>query len=94
MTEPIKTDLLYNECMALFVNQNGNRSKLQERLAAELAEKTKKQAQIDNTPPDGVEDSNFVKDTKSTTSLAWVWVLIILFAVIAPIVYIFVSANS
>lgn len=81
--------------MALFVNQSGNRSKLQERLAAELAEKNKQKTQrLESTPPDGVEDSQYVKNTKNTTSLAWVWILIVLFVVGAAIAYIVVSGNS
>lgn len=72
--------------MALFINQNGDRSKLQERLAAELNEKAKKQAELDkNDRPDGIVDSNYLKDTKTTTSLAWVWVLIAIAAVGAVI---------
>jgi len=63
--------------MALFVNQENTRSKLQERLAAELSEKAKKRAQDEAADlPDGVKDSNYLKDTKQTTSLAWVWALL------------------
>lgn len=72
--------------MALFVNQNSNRTKLQEQLAAELQEKAKKKAELDASLPDGVEDSQYIKGTKKTTSLAWVWVLIVIFAVGAVIV--------
>lgn len=68
--------------MALFIRQNEDRSKLQERLAAELNEKAKKRAEQDATLPDGVTDSQYLKDTKSTTSLAWVWIAIVI-AVIA-----------
>jgi Flp pilus assembly protein TadB len=68
--------------MALFVNQNSNRTKLQERLAAELTEKAKQKSKMENTErPDGVTDSNYLKDTKSTTSLAWVWIVIVIIVV-------------
>lgn len=67
--------------MALFVNQNSNRTKLQEQIAAELQAKAKKRAEIDTTPPDGVEDTAYLNGTKKTTTLAWVWALIVLFAV-------------
>lgn len=76
--------------MALFVNQDSNRSKLQERLAAELADKAKKKSELENTPPDGVDDSRYVEGTKTTTSLAWVWILIVLFAVGAAVAYMIV----
>lgn len=74
--------------MALFVNQNSNRTKLQEQLAAELQEKAKKKAEQDATLPDGVEDSQYIKGTKKTTSLAWVWILIVVFAVGAAVFFI------
>lgn len=58
------------------MNQKDDRSELQKRIAAELQEKAKKKAQGANDRPDGVTDSQYLKDTKTTTSLAWVWVLI------------------
>lgn len=79
--------------MALFVNQNSNRTKLQEKLAAELQEKAKRRSELDElTRPDGVDDSNYLKDTKQTTSLAWVWALIVLF-VVGFIVYLFFQST-
>jgi hypothetical protein len=66
--------------MALFIRQNDNRSQLQERLAAELQERAKKNASKDDLP-DGVEDSQYLKNTKATTSLAWLWTIIILIIV-------------
>ena len=65
--------------MALFIRQSEDRSKLQERLAAELQAKAKARAEAER--PDGVTDSNYLKDTKTTTSLAWVWIVILVFAV-------------
>ena len=62
--------------MALFVNQKDDRSELQKRIAAELQEKAKKKALGVADRPDCVKDSQYLKDTKTTTSLAWVWVLI------------------
>jgi type VI protein secretion system component VasF len=81
--------------MALFIQQNEDRSKLQERLAAELREKAKKaQQEPATTPPDGVHDSSYLKDTKKTTSFAWVWVVIVLFVVAMFVAYIVGSANN
>jgi len=68
--------------MALFVNREGTRTKLQERVAANLADKAKKNAQPGgHDRPDGVDDSAYMENTKPTTSLAWAWVLIGLVAV-------------
>lgn len=81
--------------MGLFVQQNSNRTKLQERLAAELNEKAKQKADIENaTPPDGVDDSRYIENTKTTTSLAWVWVLIVFIAVGIAIWLTFTLASN
>lgn len=76
--------------MALYVQQNENRSKLQERLAAELQEKSRARAQ-EVARPDGVDDSRYMEGTKKTTSLAWVWLVIVLFA-IGAVVFLIVSS--
>lgn len=72
--------------MALFINQESNRTKLQERLATELNEKAKKKALLEKRDlPDGVTDSSYLKGTKTTTSLAWVWIVILLLVIAAAI---------
>ena len=73
--------------MGLFVQQNSNRTKMQERLAAELNEKAKKKAEPEASSPDGVDDSRYIEGTKQTTSLAWVWILIIIAAVAAAVYF-------
>ncbi len=68
--------------MALFLRQDDERSELQKRIAAELREKSKSKALTESADrPDGVDDSRYIEGTKQTTSLAWVWVLIIIFAI-------------
>jgi cytoskeletal protein RodZ len=62
--------------MGLYLQQKNERSELQQRIAAELAEKAKKKANGQADKPDGVHDSAYLEKTKTTTSLAWVWVLI------------------
>lgn len=63
--------------MSLYMKQNETQSELQKRVAAELQDKAKKRKALEDAElPDGVTDSAYLKDTKSTTSLAWVWVLI------------------
>jgi hypothetical protein len=79
--------------MALFVKQSEDRTELQQRLAAELREKAKQRAAREDDRPDGIEDSEFLRNTKRTTSLAWVWVLIVLFILVA-IVYFALKSTS
>ena len=62
--------------MGLYLQQKNERSELQQRIAAELAEKAKKKASGETDRPDGVTDSAYLEQTKTTTSLAWVWVVI------------------
>ena len=66
--------------MALFVRQDEQKTDLQNRLAAELQERSKERAKLADRP-DGVTDSQYIKGTKVTTSLAWAWVLIVIAAV-------------
>lgn len=78
--------------MALFIRQNDNRSQLQERLAAELQERAKKNADK-NDLPDGVTDSQFIKGTKQTTSLAWVWTILVI-VVIGIVIWLTISSAK
>jgi hypothetical protein len=79
----------YNEAMGLYIRQDDNRSELQRRIAAELTEKARKKAELENQPlPDGVNDSAYIKDTQKTSRFAWVWLLLIAAAVVATLVFI------
>lgn len=71
--------------MALFVNQENTRTKLQKKIAAELNEKAKKKDLAESELPDGVSDSAYLKNTKSTTSLAGAWIVIVIAAVVITI---------
>lgn len=66
--------------MGLFVNQQDQRSELQERIAAELREKAKASSLQEKATMDGVEDIRYLEDTKQTTTLAWTWILIAIMA--------------
>jgi len=78
--------------MALFVRQDENRTELQQRLATELQERAKLKAkQADQ--PDGVEDSQFIKGTKQSTGLAWLWATVAILAV-ATLLFLMIKANA
>lgn len=63
--------------MALFIRQDDERSELQKNVVAQLQRRAKENSKnITKGTPDGVEDSQYIKGTKKTTSLAWVWVII------------------
>jgi hypothetical protein len=78
--------------MALFIGQQNERTELQKRIAAELAEKAKKKnLENDKELPDGVDDSAYMQNTKRTTSLAWVWILIFAAAIAVAIWLVVIS---
>lgn len=80
--------------MGIIYNQQNNRSELQKRLAQELSDKAKKKnLEPASELPDGVEDSAYIKDTKQTTSLAWVWVLLTIIAV-AVVVWLLIASGN
>ncbi len=72
--------------MGLFIRQDEERSELQRRLATELQEKARKRAEADNAFDD-IEKMSYLNGTKRTTSLAWVWVLIVI-AAVAVLIYV------
>lgn len=78
--------------MALFVRQDENRSELQQRLATELQDRARKKAE-EAELPDGVTDSQYIKGTKETTSLLWLWVLIGVL-IVAAAIYIIVKTSN
>jgi len=77
--------------MALFVRQDENRSELQKRLATELQDRAKKKAE-EAELPDGVTDSQFIKGTKETTSLLWLWLVLAALA-IGAIIFLIVQTS-
>ena len=77
--------------MALFLKQEDNRSELQSKIAAELQERARAKAK-EAELPDGVNDSAFIKGTKQTTSLMWVWAVIA--AIILGLIIWLVIATS
>ncbi|MGY4893479.1 MAG: hypothetical protein ACO1N2_02155 [Candidatus Saccharimonadota bacterium] len=70
--------------MSLYLKQSETRSQLQEKLAKELQDRAKEKAKTFDQP-DGVTDSQYLKDTKQTTSLAWAWVAIVIAVVVLAI---------
>ncbi len=80
--------------MGIIVNQQDNRSELQKKIAAELSEKAKKKHDATHDLPDGVDDSAYMENTKQTTSLAWVWLVIVFAFVAVGVVYFVLSSNQ
>lgn len=69
--------------MGLYVRKDEQRSKLQERIAADLREKARASAEDDKKPPviDGVEDSGYMQNTRSSSQLLGVWLALLVIGV-------------
>lgn len=84
--------------MGRYIEQTENRSELQQRIAADLREKAAAKAKqesgggVPGMERDGVDDSAYVHGTKSTTSLAWAW-LVIFFAAIGVFILFVIRSN-
>jgi hypothetical protein len=78
--------------MALFVRQDENRTELQQRLATELQARARDKAK-QAEQPDGIEDSAFIKGTKQTSSLAWLWGIVFLLGV-AAVIFLVIQASN
>jgi len=78
--------------MALFVRQDENRSELQQRLATELQDRARKKAE-EAELPDGVTDSQYIKETKEGSKLLGVWIIVGVLVVAVAIIVIINTAK-
>lgn len=81
----------YSDGMSLFIQRNETRTKLQERIEAELREKAMRQQELSDRP-DGVSDSRYLENTKATSNPVWLWVLIAI-VICVVIVWLFVTLT-
>lgn len=68
--------------MGLYINQQNSRTKLQEKIAAELRAKAAQVQDVSGDVPDGVEDSAYLERTKNGTTISRIWVLGIVIAAV------------
>lgn len=78
--------------MALYIKQEDQRSQLQEKLATELQERARQKAKEADLP-DGITDSAFIKGSKQTTSLAWVWGVIVVIG-LGLVIWLLIATSS
>lgn len=79
--------------MGLYVKQSDTRSQLQEKLAAELQEKARAKAK-EAELPDGVNDSAYIEGTRTTSSIAWAWIILIVAIIAAALILIIATASK
>jgi hypothetical protein len=76
--------------MALFLNQNEQRSQLQTKIAADLAERVKTQAlgeQKEHVPP-------MMEESKAATGRSLFWVAVVTMVVIALVLFVLFIFNG
>ncbi len=67
--------------MGIMMSEDFNRkSELNQRISADLRTRVQK-SERDN--PDYVDDAAYVKDTKKTSKFGWVWIVLIVLAIIS-----------
>lgn len=77
-------DIIKN--MGIMVNKDEEKnSRLTDRINADLREKMSETSKI-ATDPDLAEDSEYVKDMKKTSKFGWVWIVLIVLAIISLVV--------
>ena len=73
--------------MALIMTSNQEKdSRLKQRISADLRQRAQSSDQSD---PNFVEDANYLKDTKKTGRFTWVWVILIVLALLSLVCILF-----
>ena len=71
--------------MGIIVSKNNEEnSRLNQRITADLRERANKTTLGED--PDLVEDSDYAKDLKKTGKYTWIWVVLIILAIISLVV--------
>lgn len=69
--------------MAVIVTKRNHDTELQKRIQADMDKKVA--AGDHDKTPDLVDDSEYVKDTKKTSKFGWVWLVLIVLAILSLI---------
>lgn len=73
--------------MGIMVSNDQNRnSELNQRISADLRQRV----QTSQRTPDFVEDTNYIKNTEKTHHFGWVWIVLIILAIISLVCIIFI----
>ena len=63
--------------MSIVTNKDEDKSRLSQRINADLRAKMAETSKISDDP-DLIEDSEYVKDMKKTGKFGWVWIVLII----------------
>lgn len=71
--------------MGVIVNKENKNDELSRRINADLRTKMGGTGVIDGDTPDLVDESEYVKDFKKTSRFGWVWIVLIILAILSLI---------
>lgn len=72
--------------MGVIVNKENKNDELSRRISADLRTKMSEGVGvIDGETPDLVDESEYVKDFKKTSKFGWVWIVLIILAILSLI---------
>lgn len=74
--------------MGLFVKQDQERSELQQKIAADIAERQRAKAESDASPPDGVNDSRMIEGTSHMSRTGFIIMIVLIAAAVGTIIYV------
>ena len=69
--------------MAVIVNKENKNDELSRRINADLRTKMSGTGVIDGDTPDLIDDSAYVRDFQKTSKFGWVWIVLIVLAIIS-----------
>ena len=71
--------------MGIMVEGNEEKSKLQERISADLRERSRRNSK-DDGDVDLVEDSEYLKNTRKTGRFSWFWFILVALAALSLVI--------
>ncbi len=72
--------------MGIMVSGSEEQSKLQERISADLRERSRSNSKVEGEDVDLVEDSEYLKNTTKTGRFSWFWFVLIVLAALALVI--------
>lgn len=75
--------------MGILLEKDEERSRLQERIAADLRERASETSKTSDY--DGVEDSAMLEGTRKTSRFSWFWAILIILALLSLLVIFFIK---
>ncbi len=72
--------------MGILVEHDKERSRLQERISADLRQRASETSKQENLDFDGVEDSAMLEGTRKTGKFSWFWAILVVLALLSLLV--------